>query len=232
MVGIYKITNPKGKIYVGQSVNIYQRISKYRVNSVPKQPKIFRSINAHGWDNHIFEIIEECSIEELDDLEAYWKQYYLDKVNGDWSLVLFCDLHDTGGGPKSDIWKQSKSRPILQYDLEGNFIKEWASGKQFAESNGLSGGTFITACLKGRAKTAYKSLWRYKTLNYPHKISPAVLEYEKMKITQYSIDGEFIKEWDSILEAAKTLNIRQQNIVNNLKGRSKSAYNFIWEYKK
>ena len=30
MIGIYKITNPKGKIYIGQSINIENRFKVYK----------------------------------------------------------------------------------------------------------------------------------------------------------------------------------------------------------
>lgn len=232
MVGIYKIINPNGKIYIGQSINIPSRKNKYTLNHTKGQPRISRSIKKYGWENHIFEIIEECSVEQLDEKEIYWKQYYLDHFKGDWEMVLFCNLHDTGGGPKSDIWKKSKSRQIIQYDLDGNFIKEWASAKHFAEKNGLINGTLITFCLKNKTKTAYKSLWKYKTPNYPQKISPVTLEYEKIKVTQYDLKGNTVAEWNSILEASNALNIKQQSIVNNLKNRSKSSGGFIWKYKK
>jgi group I intron endonuclease len=231
MVGIYKITNPKGKVYIGQSVNIPSRKNKYTLNHTKGQPKISRSITKYGFENHLFEIIEECSIEQLNEKETYWKQYYLNQMDGNWNMVLFCNLYDTGGGPKSDIWKKSKSRPILQYDLDGNFVKEWASAKHFAEVKGLTNGTLITRCLKEKTKTAYGYLWKYFSPNYPIKISHVMLEYEKMKISQYDISENLVAEWDSILEAATSLNFNQQNIVNNLKKRSKSAYGYIWKYK-
>lgn len=44
MVGIYKITNPKGRIYIGQSVNIEQRKQNYKNFKTNKNnigPKIF-----------------------------------------------------------------------------------------------------------------------------------------------------------------------------------------------
>jgi group I intron endonuclease len=231
MVGIYKITNPKGKIYIGQSVNIEVRKSKYTSNNTQGQHKIYRSIKKHGWENHIFEIIEECNLNQLNERETYWKQYYLDYFKNDWEMVLFFSLHDAGGGPKSEEWKKSKYRPLIQYDLEGNFIQEWISGKHYAEKHGLTNGTLITFCLKGKSKTAYKSLWKYKTKNYPTKIPPVSLEYEKMKIIQCDLIGNTISEWDSILEASLSLNIKQQSIVNNLKNRSKSSGGYIWKYK-
>lgn len=50
-------------------------------------------------------------------------------------------------------------------------------------------------------------------------------------VLQYSLEGKFIKEWDSQLIAYKTLNINRTGINNNLKGRQATAYGFIWKYK-
>ena len=58
------------------------------------------------------------------------------------------------------ITKRSNShkKPILQYDLDGNFIREWGSATDVGkEVNGN-----IVNCLKGRYKTAYGYIWKYK----------------------------------------------------------------------
>lgn len=74
--GIYKITSPTGKIYIGQSVNINKRLLSYKNNDCNAQPRIYRSINKYGWKNHDFEIICECNKNELDILEKqYIKEY-------------------------------------------------------------------------------------------------------------------------------------------------------------
>jgi group I intron endonuclease len=135
MIGIYKITSPSGKIYIGQSTNIPEREKHYkRITPVKNQTKIFNSLNKHGWDKHIFEIIEECSIDKLDERETYWKQYYLDQVEGDWDKVLFCELYDNGGGPRNNLTRQKMSisiKKVKQSMTEdekrdmGNKIKEF-----------------------------------------------------------------------------------------------------------
>lgn len=82
MIGIYKITNPNGKIYIGQSVDIEIRLSNYKKlsQSISEQPAIYNSLLKHGVENHIFEIIEECIIELLNERERFWQEYY-DCVN-------------------------------------------------------------------------------------------------------------------------------------------------------
>ena len=57
-----------------------------------------------------------------------------------------------------DNSRKSKNKPILQYDLDGNFIKEWECtadvGKEVRHN--------IRHCLKGKQKTAYNYIWKYK----------------------------------------------------------------------
>ena len=74
--GIYKITSPTGKIYVGQSVNIHKRFLKYKKLNCKSQSKLYRSFLKHGLDNHIFEVIEYCEVCKLNELERYWQDEY------------------------------------------------------------------------------------------------------------------------------------------------------------
>lgn len=70
--GIYKITSPTGKIYIGQSINIQARIKGYGKLKKSVQTLLFRSIKKHGWDAHKIEILQECEIESLDVFEVYF----------------------------------------------------------------------------------------------------------------------------------------------------------------
>jgi group I intron endonuclease len=203
MIGIYKIINPNGKVYIGQSVRLQYRKNQYKNLNVPQQPKIYNSIKKYSWENHIFEVIEECSIEQLNERETYWKQYYLDQVKGDWNLLLFCGMYDNGSGPLSEETKQkisdalkgrqapwstpqatamgkankgktrtetfknnvrlNNSKPILQYDKQGNFIKEWECGYDAARYlNKPNGAISECCCGTGGRKSAYGYVWKFK----------------------------------------------------------------------
>jgi hypothetical protein len=63
------------------------------------------------------------------------------------------------GGQRISIRKS-----ILQYDLEGNFIKEWFSILEVCKIlfNDVSKNPNITACCKNRIKSAYGFAWKYK----------------------------------------------------------------------
>lgn len=76
MIGIYKITSPSGKIYIGQSVNILSRINKYKTAKCITQPIILKSILKYGWENHVFEIVCECEQYELNEKERYYQEMF------------------------------------------------------------------------------------------------------------------------------------------------------------
>lgn len=76
MIGIYKITNPKGRIYIGQSINIESRFYNYSIASCHKQRRLHNSLLKYGYLNHKFEVIEECSIDELNSKERHYQEQY------------------------------------------------------------------------------------------------------------------------------------------------------------
>lgn len=82
MIGIYKITNKiNNKIYIGQSVNIKSRWADHKKNAFNANYKeynkyLYRAFRKYGLENFTFEIIEECSREELNDRENYYILYY------------------------------------------------------------------------------------------------------------------------------------------------------------
>lgn len=63
------------------------------------------------------------------------------------------------------------------------------------------------------------------TLNMKGKDHP-----KSIKVYQYSIGGDFIKEWESINIASNFLNINTTNVVRCLKGKLKSTKNYRWSY--
>lgn len=56
---------------------------------------------------------------------------------------------------------KSKQIPILQYDLKGNFIKEWISCKEASKALSISKGN-ITSCCKGNRNHTGGFKWKYK----------------------------------------------------------------------
>jgi len=82
IIGIYKITNPEGLIYIGQSIDIQARKWKYMSACCKNQTKIYNSLLMYGWDAHKFEVIHECKEDELNALEAYYIEVFDSLNNG------------------------------------------------------------------------------------------------------------------------------------------------------
>lgn len=75
--GIYKITSPSNKIYIGQSRNIFKlRFAKYKNLKCKGQIRLYNSLIKHGWENHVFEVIEECEFDQLNVRERFWQDFY------------------------------------------------------------------------------------------------------------------------------------------------------------
>lgn len=96
MIGIYKITNPKGKIYIGQSIDLERRLKEYQnLRGFKFQKKLYNSILKHGWENHQFEIIEECPAEKLNEKERFYQELN-DCINSGLNCKLTTTLDKTG----------------------------------------------------------------------------------------------------------------------------------------
>ena len=129
--------------------------------------------------------------------------------------------------PKGKVQhKHNITSTIKQFDLQGNFIKEWNSIKEAADGTNISK-TPLTQCLNGKGKTAGGFLWSY-TYKVNTNIAPNRSKCRKT-VRQLTLDRTFIKEWSSIQEASENLNINLGSIKNCIKGTQKQAGGYLWE---
>jgi hypothetical protein len=59
---------------------------------------------------------------------------------------------------------EKNKKPVLQFDLDNNFIQEFDSASSAAKSLGCSNGGNITNCCKGRCKSTLGFKWKYKNI--------------------------------------------------------------------
>jgi group I intron endonuclease len=79
--GIYKITSPSGKIYIGQSSNIERRMVEHKYRSKSKNLKLYSSLRKYGIDNHKIEVLFLSKDKyEKDKMESIYIRYY-DTIN-------------------------------------------------------------------------------------------------------------------------------------------------------
>jgi len=244
MIGIYKITSPSNKIYIGQSTNIEQRWKDYnKMIRCKQQTRLYNSFQKYNVKNHKFEIIEECSTDELLERETHWKKHY--KVL---EIPSLCCRMDGKGGKLSIITrnKMSKSKlgkankydyPIIEYDLLGNFNKIWYNYLEIPNWSDVK-----TVCIFKPFTRINNSLWRFKyDDNFPKQLNLPPSYINKINkltpIIQYDLQGNFIKEYTNNSEVIslflKIINKEKSSssIHACCKNKQKTAFGFIWKYK-
>lgn len=96
MTGIYKITNTiNNKVYIGQSTDIAKRWSAHKNPKVEENTLLRKAFQKYGIEHFLFEIIEECSIEQLNEREIYWIQYYNSYGEQGYNMTYGGDSHIT-----------------------------------------------------------------------------------------------------------------------------------------
>lgn len=234
IIGIYKITSPSGRIYIGQSKNIKNRWKTYiKLNtSCKKQTALYNSFLKHGVDRHTFEIIEECEFNQLNIRERYWQDFY-SVLNGG----LNCVLTETELLPRVfsketiDLLKKSKigannpnygkfGKEHTSFGIRGRNSKsikvlDEVTGKVYLSVNQASEELNIPD-LKGQLNGA---LINKTTLVYFDVNLRKVRKDNKRKKV---IDTKTNKVYNSIIEASKDKGIHKDTLKDWLNGRYKN----------
>lgn len=189
--GIYKITNlTNGKMYIGQAKDIEKRWSKHKYSSQKENQVLYRAIRKYGIENFEFEIIQECDIKELDNLEIYYIQYYNTYIHSEnsngYNMTIGGDA--TRGNKLSEetklkiskankgrekteteiqkIKNSRKTRPIVQLSLDGQLINTYSNSCEILVKNEeIKDCKGIRECCKKtsqKRRTAYGYIWMYQ----------------------------------------------------------------------
>jgi len=124
--------------------------------------------------------------------------------------------------------RYAKNIPILQYNLEGIFIKEWSSRAEIEKELNL---VIKISKKNNEYKRSSNFIWKFKTSEkFPNKID--VPKYYKglanRKVLQYDLDGNLLKIWDNTTKIKEELGLI--NITAACNDRTKTIYGFIWKY--
>ncbi len=116
--GIYKITSPSNKVYIGQSVDIIHRWIAHKSKNKTIKNKLYSSFKRYGIDNHKFEIICQCDKSELNNLEVYYIELF-QCFDSEYGLNLL-----SGGG--SNITNSQGTRKKISISNKGRI--PWNKG--------------------------------------------------------------------------------------------------------
>lgn len=125
----------------------------------------------------------------------------------------------------------SHKKPILQYDLEGNFIQEFDSATTAAITLNSKSASQISACIRGERNKASGFMWRKRESGEIQlNIDPIKIKSLKKEIYQYDLEFNFIKKFESIVELAKHLNMSATYIKMNIIYSEFPHQGYIYKY--
>ena len=130
------------------------------------------------------------------------------------------------------------SRPVAQYDLQGNFLRVFPSLREvmrFYKTNSWK--TICDVCRKRKGMhTAIGFQWRYadEGNDYTMNIGLPSRQWatEKRKVYQYTKDMQFVREYNSTTEAALAIGKAPTSISGVCRGRYKTSGGYRWFYEK
>ncbi len=256
MFYVYKLISNDITFYVGKGkrTESYDRINyhlNYWMNN--KNKKLYNKIKKI---NGIFDI--EIVFESKNEQECLALEIQLISEIGRGNL---CNLTDGGEGTsgfnhseetKQKISISKKGKPLsddhckkITQNKKGNIyklknihegvIEELYETKTISEIANMLNLSFPTVKKYLVSKNMYV-LFKNKPKPSPeqkNKMSHLMKDKGNKPIIQYSLDGNFIKEFPSITEACLALNKpnRQGDITCCCQGKKSTAFGFIWKYK-
>lgn len=222
---IYTATNKiNGKIYVGKTYNFEKR-RKEHFYDINDDIPFHRALKKYGIENFEWKIIDCAKTDdEIKEKEIYW----IKKLNTCIRSKNSNGYNITLGGEGGVSWN---SLPIIQYDLDGNYIQEFLSCQHASVCTGI-GRHNIGDCANGITKQSGGYQWRYKVENKIDSIEAyqRTESHRKRSIIQLDLDGNLINTFDSVTEASIKLGVDRSNISSCLIGKSKRCGGYQWVY--
>jgi group I intron endonuclease len=241
IVGIYRLTAPDNSIYIGQTVNFARRKNDHSKYTKYRSAPLSNSLLKFGYKNHKMELIHELpkdiSQHYLDQYEIFYIKQYKD--------VGFNLLNVQLGGKKgthsdetrkrmSEIRKGKKLSPetvekgrlsrigtkrSLDTKLKLREQKLGSKNPMFGKPVSLETRQKISEAHLGKKGISPTEITRQKLREVNNKI-----------VYQYSKDGVFIREWESVKVAQESLGCFSISPVALGKRKYKTSGGFIWKY--
>lgn len=217
---IYKYTSPSGKMYIGQTIREKERRTKFlNIKGKYSSPKIDNARRKHNPENFLYEVLFEYLSEDKGEIanilnvkEIFYINEY-DSINKGYNCQSggVCDINNEESRKVTTL---KISKTVLQYSLNGEFLKEWISTMDIERELGIEHTQISGNCL-GKTKYCHNSIFKYKTEdNFPLQIPKvsAVKSRKKFGLCQIDLNGVEINRWKSVKEAATYLGMSRDNL--------------------
>lgn len=234
-IGIYKISSPSGKVYIGESINIERRFKYYQGLSQSKeQPKLYNSFKKYGINKHKFEIIEECNIENLKLRERYYQILY-DSIKHGLNCTETIDQHKhlhneatkeklrsliKGTLGSTDL---SKCHRVYMFNHKGFYIDDFFSIREAVRKTKISYRKINRSIKEGwDANSCYFSLIEGRRLQLKDKKSRCVILIDENDNEELFLNQQ---------AAAKYLGVNKTNILRCCNGDQFDVGSFNGRYR-
>lgn len=211
---IYLVKNQQNKIvYIGQQIGT-KSINEYKGSGL----LLNRAYKKYGENYFKREVIEFCSIDELNDKEKLYIKQYNTKFPHGYNLT---DGGDGNKGLKFTIEQKQK-------------ISQSKQGQKYPKEHGEK----IRQAKLGKKRDQETINKIIQTKASKHNIQPNLNlkgQYKsnsQKSIFQYDLQGNLLNKYQSAQEAGRCLNKSGNQIADCASGRQKTAYGYIWKYNK
>ena len=200
---IYKITNSiNKKIYIGKTVRTVPVRFKEHLDRADEnyQSYLYNAIRKYGQENFIVETIEEVNDEDINEKEKYWIHFYQSNLKENgYNLTI------GGDGNQTIDWKEI-------YYL-------WDEGKSIKK---------ISLILNISTTAVSRALSKYKNYSEKESLKRGYKE-QGIAVNQYSLDGKYIKTYDSYIDAANGNPTIAHSIGQCCNGKLQTANGYQWK---
>lgn len=241
---VYKHTSPSNKVYIGiTSLSPNQRWANglgYR-----KQTVMWRAIQKYGWPNFKHEILENNLVyEEALKREIYYIEKYKSNCKKYKNPTMGYNMDDGGtsghGHPLSKETKYKlshskyhldKRRAIDCYNMEGYLINTYPDLNSIQIDYPTIAKTNITKNCRNKIKSVQGFRFFYHEItNGSLKIEP-YYKLENIKtVSQYTLNGLFVKTFYTLSEAAKSVGTYPNIIKEACDKARRTVCGFQWVY--
>jgi hypothetical protein len=133
---------------------------------------------------------------------------------------------------KKERHTKTCERPVYMYSLDGKFLREFKSAAEASRKTGADVGTIMSVCNHRGARgkqTAGGYVWSRVYAAQIEKATPYKANFKK--VYQYTKDGDFVREWESVAKAQSYYNVK--NISRSARGaKNCMCAGFWWKYYK
>ena len=128
----------------------------------------------------------------------------------------------------------SNNRCVYQFDRQGDFIAKYESLKKAEQATNVNNSN-ISECANGLSQTAFNYIWIFEEdldqlQERVKKVNERRFNKRGIKINQYTLDGEFMKTYQSGSEIERLYDYDCGFIGQCCKGKYKQAYGYVWRY--